>query len=346
MEFDLNDSWQKTLSIMEKQVTKPSYETWIKPIHPVDFSDKIIILKVPNDFAKDWLESRYYDLIKASFEEVTGQEICPTFVAASKPDETPEKGNKTPVAGKSSVDWLPANLNSRYTFSSFIAGESNRLAYSAALAVAQSPALAYNPLFLYGGKGLGKTHLMQAIGNFVAEIKPEARVSYLSSEKFTEELIKSIREDNTFEFRNKYRSLDILLVDDIQYIAGKERTQEEFSNTFNALYEANKQIIIGSDRPPKDIPTLDKGLVSRFKGGLVAEIQPPDSITRISILRKKVELEKLQIPDEVVTYIADQIQSDIRELNGALAKTILYSSLKQTEISLKTATEALRDLVF
>lgn len=345
MEFDLSDSWQKALSIMEKQVSTPSYETWIKPIHPVDFNDKVIILQVPNDFAKDWLESRYYDLIKSSLEEVTGQEICPTFVAASKPDETPVKDNKTSVAGNSSVDWMLAKLNSKYTFDSFVVGESNQLAYNAALAVAQSPALAYNPLFIYGGKGLGKTHLMQAIGNFVAEIKPEARVSYLSSEKFTEELIKSIRDDSTVEFRNRYRSLDILLVDDIQYIAGKERTQEEFLNTFNALYEANKQIIIVSDRPPKEIPTLGKGLVSRFKGGLVAEIQPPDSKTRISILRKKVELEKLQIPDEVVTYIADQIQSDIRELNGALAKTLLYSSLKQSEISIETATEALRDLV-
>lgn len=344
MEFDLNDSWQKALAIMEKQVGNLSYETWIKPIHPVDFSCQAIILKVPNDFAKDWLESRYYDLIKTSLEEVTGQELCPTFIVASKP-ETTVKGNETSVAGKSSADWMLAKLNFKYAFNSFVVGESNRLAYTAALAVAQSPALAYNPLFIYGGKGLGKTHLMQAIGNFVAEIKPEARVSYLSSEKFTDELIKSIRDDNTVEFRNRYRSLDILLVDDIQYIAGKERTQEEFLNTFNALYEENKQIIIGSDSPPKEIPALEKGLVSRFKGGLVVEIQPPDSNTRISILRKKVELEKLQIPDEVVTYIAEQIQSDIRELNGALAKTLLYSSLKQNEISIETATEALRDLV-
>ncbi|MDT3704272.1 MAG: chromosomal replication initiator protein DnaA [Thermincola sp.] len=344
MKLNLSDSWQKALAIMEKQVSNPSYETWIKPIHPIDFSGQTVILQVPNDFAKDWLESRYYDLIKTSLEGVTDQEICPTFVAVSEADET-VNGNKTPVAGKSSIEWMPAKLNSKYTFNSFVVGESNKLAYTAALAVAQSPALAYNPLFIYGGKGLGKTHLMQGIGNFVTEIKPEARVSYLSSEKFTDELIKSIRDDNTVEFRNKYRSLDILLVDDIQSIAGKERTQEEFLNTFNALYEANKQIIIGSDSPPKNLPSLEKGLISRFKGGLVAEIQPPDNKTRVSILRKKVDLENLHVPDEVLIYIADQIQSDIRELNGALAKALLYSSLKQTEISIETVTEALQDLV-
>ncbi|PKM81992.1 MAG: chromosomal replication initiator protein DnaA [Firmicutes bacterium HGW-Firmicutes-14] len=331
--YDLSELWQKALDIMGKQLSKASFETWIKPAKPIDLENYTMVIEVSNEFAKDWLERRYYDLIKDSIEEVLNQEISLCFIVVSNPEYMPSTVNKNKTY-----------LNPKYTFDTFVAGDNNRFAHAAAIAVAESPAKAYNPLFIYGGVGLGKTHLMQAIGNFALKRDPEAKVAYLSSEKFTDELISAIRDDKTFKFRDKYRNMDMLLIDDIQFLAGKERTQEEFFHTFNALYEANKQIVIASDRSPEGIPALGEGLRSRFKGGIIAEIQPPDPETRIEFLSKRVELENIQVPYEVITYIANRIQLDIRELDGVLTRVFLHSSVKQSPITVNLAAEVLKDI--
>ncbi|NLZ47660.1 MAG: chromosomal replication initiator protein DnaA [Clostridiales bacterium] len=349
MSAQLNDLWEKTLNIIKGELTEVSFNTWIKSAIPISMTEDTIKLGVPNDFTKEILDTRYKELLINAIKLISTKRYNVEFIIASEEAVTTEKAeNSSESETKKNVqatDEMISTLNPKYTFDSFVIGNSNRFAHAASLAVAESPAKAYNPLFIYGGVGLGKTHLMHAIGHFILQSNPKAKVVYVSSEKFTNELINSIKDDSNIEFRNKYRNVDVLLIDDIQFIAGKERTQEEFFHTFNALHEANKQIILSSDRPPKEIPTLEDRLRSRFEWGLIADIQPPDFETRIAILKKKADVEKLDIPNEVMVYIASQIKSNIRELEGALIRIVAYSSLTNREISVDLASEALKDII-
>ena len=333
--------WDNTLLILEKKLNKHSFESWIKPLKPIGCYEKTIIIEVPNHFSRGWLNDRYTPLIKNVFKDIIGQELGLKFLVSDEIDNIDQDFSKKPFKNEQSFS---THLNPKYTFDSFVVGSSNRFAHAACLAVAESPAKAYNPLFIYGGVGLGKTHLMHAIGQYTLENSNKMKVSYVTSEKFTNDLINSIKDDKTVEFRNRYRSADVLLVDDIQFLAGKERTQEEFFHTFNTLHEADKQIIISSDRPPKDIPTLEDRLRSRFEWGLIADIQPPDFETRIAILRKKAQQENLTIPDDTITYIADKIHSNIRKLEGALIRVIAYASLTDKEITPEMAADILKDI--
>ena len=305
-------------------------------------------ISVPNSFTQDILDKRYKDLVANSIEVVCSKLYKIEFVIASEAFEKEEiKDSSSNTSSKSIVvnDEMSSTLNPKYTFNSFVIGNSNRFAHAASLAVAESPAKAYNPLFIYGGVGLGKTHLMHAIGHYILDNNPSAKVVYVSSEKFTNELINAIKDDKNEDFRNKYRNVDVLLIDDIQFIAGKERTQEEFFHTFNALHDANKQIILSSDRPPKEIPTLEDRLRSRFEWGLIADIQVPDFETRMAILKKKADVENLNVANEVMGYIATKIKSNIRELEGALIRIIAYSSLTNREVTVDLASEALKDII-
>lgn len=341
----VKEIWEKALEILKAELTEVSFNTWIKSIDPLNITDSSITLGVRNDFTKDILENRYKDLIKNSIQAACNKSYTINFVIISE-EATDELPKVTPKKQNLVVnDEMSATLNPKYTFDSFVIGNSNRFAHAASLAVAESPAKAYNPLFIYGGVGLGKTHLMHAIGSYIKQANSKSKVVYVSSEKFTNELINSIKDDKNVEFRNKYRNVDVLLIDDIQFIAGKESTQEEFFHTFNALHDANKQIILSSDRPPKEIPTLEDRLRSRFEWGLIADIQPPDFETRIAILKKKADVENLNIPNEVMVYIATQIKSNIRELEGALIRIVAYSSLTNKEISVDLASEALKDII-
>ena len=342
MAASLDTLWNDVLNIIKVELTEVSFNTWLKSIEPISLNDNKIILAVPNDFTKGILKGRYFNLIKNSIKQVSNQDYNIEFIIPG------EDTNAT--IGQAASQDIPENnlrslLNPKYTFNSFVIGNSNRFAHAASLAVAEAPAQAYNPLFIYGGVGLGKTHLMHAIGHYILSQNPNSKVVYVSSEKFTNELINSIREYRNEEFRNKYRNIDVLLVDDIQFIAGKEGTQEEFFHTFNALHENNKQIIISSDRPPKEIPTLEDRLRSRFEWGLIADIQPPDFETRIAILRKKANVENIEVSDEVMQYIATKIQSNIRELEGALIRVVAYSSLTNRSVTEELAEEALKDIL-
>jgi chromosomal replication initiator protein len=330
------------LDLLKNELTEISFNTWIKTIEPISYNTNTVYLGVPAEFNKGILESRYSTLIKNAVKQVTSKEYEISFVI---PGQDNMKSPSSQAEQNGNEEQYVSILNPKYTFDTFVIGNSNRFAHAAALAVAESPAKSYNPLFLYGGVGLGKTHLMHAIGHFILSQNPSLRVLYVSSEKFTNELINAIKDDKNEEFRYKYRSIDVLLIDDIQFIGGKERTQEEFFHTFNALYEANKQIILSSDKPPKEITTLEDRLRSRFEWGLIADIQPPDLETRIAILRKKAQLENLEVPNDVMIFIADKIASNIRELEGALNRVIAYSSLTQNNISVELATEALKDIL-
>ena len=345
MNNDLQSLWEKTLNIIKGEMSEVSFNTWIKSCEPISISSNLIKISVPNSFTQDILEKRYKDLVVNSIEAACSKIYNVEFIIASDLQENEEKvEGKLKSDDKSSItvnDEMSSTLNPKYTFDSFVIGNSNRFAHAASLAVAEAPAKAYNPLFIYGGVGLGKTHLMHAIGHYAMQNNPNAKVVYVSSEKFTNELINAIKDDKNEDFRNKYRNVDILLIDDVQFIAGKERTQEEFFHTFNELHDANKQIILSSDRPPKEIPTLEDRLRSRFEWGLIADIQPPDFETRMAILKKKADVEKLNVANEVMVYIATKIKSNIRELEGALIRIVAYSSLTNRPITVDLAGEAL-----
>ena len=341
--------WEEALKVIRSKLTKLSFDTWLKSTEAISMDNDKFYIQVPNEFSREWLESRYLELIKDTLQQVTQNDYEISFI-------TPEEDNlsESQQYQKNFIKRQPdeenisnhvTSLNPKYIFDSFVVGNSNRFAHAASLAVAEAPAKAYNPLFIYGDVGLGKTHLMQAIGHYILNHSPNTKVVYTSSETFTNELINAIRDDKTAEFRNKYRSIDVLLVDDIQFVAGKERTQEEFFHTFNALHEANKQIILSSDRTPKEIPTLEDRLRSRFEWGLITDIQKPDYETRMAILRKKANLENLQVPNEVIAYIATHIQSNIRELEGALIRIVAYSSLTNKAITEELARDALKDIL-
>ena len=349
MNNDLKSLWAKTLNIIKGEMSEVSFNTWIKSCEPLSISSTTIKISVPNAFTQDILEKRYKDLVVNSIEAACSKVYNVDFLVASDIQEIEDKEEKNSKGDdKSSVnvnDEMSSTLNPKYTFDSFVIGNSNRFAHAASLAVAEAPAKAYNPLFIYGGVGLGKTHLMHAIGHYALQNNSNAKVVYVSSEKFTNELINAIRDDRNEEFRNKYRNVDILLIDDVQFIAGKERTQEEFFHTFNELHDANKQIILSSDRPPKEIPTLEDRLRSRFEWGLIADIQPPDFETRMAILKKKADVEKLNVANEVMVYIATKIKSNIRELEGALIRIVAYSSLTNRPITVELASEALKDII-
>lgn len=341
---NLSEIWDKTQNIIRSELTEVSFNTWIKTIEPISMDENQIILAVPNDFTKGILNTRYATLIDNAIKQVTSKKFEVSFIVPTEENVKNLKKEQTKQKNLLDPTISSTNLNPKYTFDTFVIGNSNRFAHAASVAVAEAPAKAYNPLFIYGGVGLGKTHLMHAIGHYILENDPKVRVAYVSSETFTNELINSIRDDRNVEFRNRYRNVDVLLVDDIQFIAGKERTQEEFFHTFNALHESNKQIIISSDRPPKEIPTLEDRLRSRFEWGLITDIQAPDFETRIAILRKKAQMENIDVPNEVTIYIAKKIQANIRELEGALIRIVAYSSLTNSDITVDLASEALKEI--
>ena len=362
--------WESLLSSIEKRVNHESFTTWFKPIAFMSHDQDGIALTVPDRVFEDWIFNNYRDVLDESLEEnnLAGTKIVFTFdptasfqtengsslsnltvgIAESllqKPEESKPRPERSALTDFIDLEPLELPINPRYTFNTFVVGSCNQFAHAAALAVAETPSKTYNPLFIYGGVGLGKTHLMCAIGQSIKNHNRHLRLSYISAEKFMNELINAIRYDKTMTFREKYRSIDILLIDDIQFIAGKERTQEEFFHTFNALYDSQKQIVISSDCPPREIPTLEERLHSRFEWGLIADIQPPDLETKVAILRKKAETEQLDLPDNVALFIASKIKSNIRELEGSLVRLTALSSLRGEPISISLAQEALKNIV-
>jgi len=340
--------WAKIQESLQKELSVPAYERWIQPIEPLDFEDNHLTLGIPDEFYKNWVVDHYGNIILACMNEALGSTdgqldfrvqastVTPTAAPVAAPVRTNSFGQ--PIQNESV-------LNSKYTFESFVVGPSNRFAHAASMAVAEAPAKSYNPLFIYGPVGLGKTHLMQAVGHEMQRLNPQAKVLYMTSEKFTNQLINAIKTGTTVKFREKYRNVDCLLIDDIHFIGGKEATMEEFFNTFNALYDAHKQIVVSSDKPPKEIANMEERLISRFEWGLVTDIQPPDFETRSAILRKKAEREGLNIRDEVTTFIADKIKSNIRELEGALIRVVAYSKLVGREVDETVAQEVLKDMI-
>lgn len=342
----MENIWTQVLSNLEGSINPQSYNTWFTQTKFKSLADRTLTIEVPNNFYREWLENNYREVINRALTEVSGEDFKLKFHVESEIKEEPARGGVATVVNDNpdippSILSIQSVLNPKYRFDNFVVGESNRFCHAASHAVAESPAKAYNPLFLYGGVGLGKTHLMQAIGHYVRENYPKLSVLYVSSERFTNAFIASLSHGKINEFQARFRNIDVLLIDDIQFLAGKEQTQAEFFHTFNALYDANKQIVISSDRPPKEIPTLEERLRSRFEWGLIADILPPDLETRIAILRKKADTDSLSIPSEVTEFIAVNIKSNIRELEGSLIRLAAYASLTSREINLELAKEVL-----
>ena len=345
METSPAELWHQVIASLDRRIDKHSLETWILPVKPLELVEDAFTLGVPSKFFATWLEEHHADIIREILKEITGKDHELRFNVFSVERAPLEAVADSPAPVAARRKFEGANLNRKYTFKRFVVGGGNKFAHAAALAVAERPARAYNPLFIYGGVGLGKTHIMQAIGHFVLDTKPELRVCYVSAEKFMNEMIYAIQRGSTISFRNKYRGMDLLLIDDVQFLAGKESTQEEFFHTFNSLYDAHKQIVVTSDRAPKEIPTLEERLVSRFEWGLVTDIGPPDFETRVAILKKKSEDDNLEIPDEVYHMIADAIKANIRELEGSLVKLVAFSSFTGRPITPDLAGEVLKDIL-
>ncbi len=346
MPNELTELLTKAKELLKKEMTNISYETWIKNLEIQSFIEDTIVLIASSSFQKEAVETRYYDLVVNTFKYLTNKDcnvsiLCAEDLQNSSPNTTEEE--KT-LSYNEDTSYLNSSLNPKYTFDTFVVGNNNRFAHAAALAVAEAPATSYNPLFLYGGVGLGKTHLMHAIGNEILKNNKSANVLYVTSEKFTNQLINAIKDNKNEQFRNKYRNIDVLLIDDIQFIAGKERIQEEFFHTFNSLHENGKQIIISSDRPPKDIQLLEDRLKSRFEWGLIADISNPDYETRLAILRKKAQTDNVLIDDDILSNIANRVSSNIRELEGVFNKLVAFSTLAHGPITLEMAEKAINDI--
>ncbi|MDR3051280.1 MAG: chromosomal replication initiator protein DnaA [Oscillospiraceae bacterium] len=335
--MDYRELWDKSISLLREDMADVSYRTWIRDaLKPFGLEQDRLYVEVITDFARKTIRSRYQELIANAVAQTYHRALTIEYL-------TPQEREEANLAsGEEKAAFL---LNPKYTFETFVVGNANRFAHAASLAVAEAPGDAYNPLFIYGGVGLGKTHLMHAIGHYVQQLLQNQRLLYITSENFTNELIAAIQNNKNTEFRNRFRNLDVLIIDDIQFIAGKERTQEEFFHTFNALHSAGKQVIITSDKPPKEIAKLEERLCSRFEWGLIADIQRPDIETRIAILRKKAESEGMQVDDDVLQLIAGRIESNIRELEGSLTRVMAYASLVGRDVTLDVAEDALRDIL-
>ncbi|MFA4889334.1 MAG: chromosomal replication initiator protein DnaA [Candidatus Omnitrophota bacterium] len=337
------ESWQQAQGHLKNCLGQTTFETWILPLQASQAEDAGLSLKAPDIFFRDWVEKNYKVAIKEALRNASPNSEIAVFIEAAPPGQI-----AAPVA-QAQIKQEPqaaGNLNSRYTFENFVIGPSNRHAHAYSLAVAEAPAKAYNPLFIYGGVGLGKTHLIQSICQHIRnKAQGNLKICYMPSERFTNELIDAIQHHSTSAFRQKYRGADILVIDDVHFIAGKESTQEEFFHTFNALFDAHKQIVLSSDRPPKEIANLQERLVSRFSWGLTTDIQPPDLETRVAILKKKIEREPVAVPDDAIFFIAQLIKTNIRELEGALIRTIAYALLEEKPVTLSLAQEVLKDLL-
>jgi chromosomal replication initiator protein len=343
--------WEQVLARVETKVNRHSFYTWFKPTSFVGEDRSAVTVRVPNALFKDWLTKHYSAVITEAMSEVKRSGLSVNFISDSQPDTsmiplTPDEAAKLEAEPASSPAAAGgAGLNPRYTFDTFIVGSSNQFAHAACRAVAELPSRSYNPLYIYGGVGLGKTHLMHAVGHYVLQHDRNLKLTYISSERFMNEMINAVRYDRVIDFRERYRSVDLLLVDDIQFLAGKEGTQTEFFHTFNALYDSQKQIVLSSDCPPHEIPALEERLRSRFEWGLIADIQSPDLETKVAILKKKAETEAVPLPDDVAIYIAGRIKSNIRELEGSLIRLIAYASLTGQEISLSLAQDVLKNIL-
>ena len=349
----MEEIWLEAQSNIEKVLTPQTFNTWIRPIKYLSSSNYLIELGVPNKFIQEWVVEKYMAMIQEAVSSITDAKYQIHF-RISESSEQRKTDSGTVIAkteniqnetGKYRHSDFVSNLNPKYTFENFVCGASNQFAHAAAQSVANNPATSYNPLFIYGGVGLGKTHLLIAIGNHIIQANKKARVCYYTSEKFMNELINCLRYNKMDQFRNKFRSMDILLIDDVQFIAGKERTQEEFFHTFNSLHESHKQIVVTSDKFPKDMPGLEERLRSRFEWGLIADIQPPDIETKVAILKKKADLDMIKLPDDVALFLASSSTTNVRELEGMLIRLGAFSSLTGNEISLTMAQDVLKDII-